>query len=153
CQYWGAIHSRGRLGRAATAQLDSAIPVTPPNPPDRVRARPVLHLEEPAARLSAFRARGISSARSPLAGAAGALVAGHREVCRIYFLRRLAAAPRSREGRARLWACSRASSRVDRTLYPSACSMRARSLRSRFKTRLRSLPRGILEPNSLKIRG
>jgi hypothetical protein len=30
------------------SQRDSAIPVTP-NPPNRVRARPVLHLEEPAA--------------------------------------------------------------------------------------------------------
>ena len=33
------------------SQLDSAIPV-PPDPPDRVRTRPVLHLEEPAATLA-----------------------------------------------------------------------------------------------------
>jgi len=57
---------RGALGRqykrvavsasigqpTSPSQRDSAIPVTP-NPPNRVRVRPVLHLEEPAATLPA----------------------------------------------------------------------------------------------------
>ena len=67
---------RGRLGRASYIAITTRFrdPGPPPDPPDRVRTRPVLHLEEPAATLCAFRARrGISPAPSPLAAALRAL--------------------------------------------------------------------------------
>ena len=52
----GAIQVRGRLGRRAsyiaiTTRFRDPGPPPPPHPPDRVRARPVLPLEEPAATL------------------------------------------------------------------------------------------------------
>ena len=65
---------RGRLGRASYIAITTRFrdPGPPPDPPDRVRTRPVLHLEEPAATLCAFRARrGIPP--SPLAAALRAL--------------------------------------------------------------------------------
>jgi hypothetical protein len=45
---------RGRLGRASYIAITTRFrdPGPPPDPPDRVRTRPVLHLEEPAATLA-----------------------------------------------------------------------------------------------------
>src|SRR5262249_25570801 len=56
CQHLIAQYKRevvlASIGQTSPPQRDSAIPVTP-NPPNRVRVRPVLHLEEPAATLPA----------------------------------------------------------------------------------------------------
>jgi hypothetical protein len=47
---FGSGNTRARLSRPASGtQRRHRVPVTSPQPPDRVRARPVLHLQEPAA--------------------------------------------------------------------------------------------------------
>src|SRR5262245_4732933 len=52
----GAIQARGRLGWASNIAIATRFrdPGHAPQPPDRVRSRPVLHPEEPAATLCAF---------------------------------------------------------------------------------------------------
>jgi hypothetical protein len=47
--FGSAIQARGHLGQYRGIRRSHRVPVTSPQPPDRVRARPVLHLEEPAA--------------------------------------------------------------------------------------------------------
>jgi hypothetical protein len=71
----------------------------------------------------------------------------------VYLSRRFVAAIRLPLPRVRPRVCSCRSLRVDRGPKPRAFSMRAMSWPSRAKTSLRSLPRGISAPNSLKMSG